>query len=168
MNNYKSCAGSNWGWGDNPICRWTWPASRWPNSGNGLDEGNGIICRNHNNQKRAYTTFASITDGTSNTFAVGEAIPAWCNHTWWFWFNGTTATCGIPLNYESNVIRSDISQTLETRLGDWQNNYSFFSHHPGGANFGLCDGSVTFISDNIDLTNYRHMANIQDGVPSQP
>jgi len=167
ITNYKACAGSNWAWGD-AVCRHTWPrGGYWGNDGSGLDRGNGIIFRNNNNYREAWIKFAEIEDGASNTFAVGEAIPRWCNHTWWYWFNGSTATCGIPLNYKSNIIMTDPAQTLETRWTDWGNNYSFMSRHPGGANFGICDGSVTFVSETIELATYRHLGNRGDGEPVQ-
>ncbi len=162
ITNYKACAGSNWGWGDS-ICRHSFPKGRHGTTQNGLDRGDGIICRNSDGHRANNTRFRDISDGTSNTFAVGEAVPRWCTHTWWYWFNGTTATCGIPLNYESNIIVTDPAHTLETRWTDWGNNYSFMSRHPGGANFALCDGSVTFISETIDLMAYRRMACMTDG-----
>jgi len=166
VNNYKSCAGSNWAWGD-PVCHHTWPQGRWPNDGNGLDHGNGVLCRNWINDPRNETEISDILDGTSSTFAVGESVAGWCSVNWWYWANGSYATCGIPLNYESNAIRADPNDniTLESQRDDWPNNLSFFSRHPGGANFGLADGSVTFISDTIDLTTYRHLGNMADGVP---
>jgi prepilin-type N-terminal cleavage/methylation domain-containing protein/prepilin-type processing-associated H-X9-DG protein len=167
VNCYKACAGSNWGWGD-AACIHSFPASRWPGDGNGLDRGNGIICRNVDNQPRNYTRLSDITDGLSSTFAVGEVVPSWCNHTWWWWFNGTTATCGTPLNYVSDYIRADpLNRSLETQAGDWPNNYSFHSRHPGGANFSLCDGSVRFVPDSINITTYRMLANMSDGQPTQ-
>ncbi|MFH1918976.1 MAG: DUF1559 domain-containing protein, partial [Planctomycetota bacterium] len=167
ITNYKACAGSNWGWGD-AVCRHRYVrGGHWPNDWNGLDRGNGIIMRNYNNYRQAWIRFAEIEDGTSNTFAVGEAVPRWCTHTWWWWFNGSTATCGVPLNYVSNAIRTDPARTLETQWTDWPNNYSFMSRHPGGANFALCDGSVTFISDTINMTTYRMLANRGDGNPVQ-
>jgi len=164
VNNYKACAGGNWAWGD-AVCHFAEPASRWPNDGNGLDRGNGIICRNSDNRKENWTRLANIEDGTSNTFAVGEAVPRWCTHTHWWWFNGATATCGIPLNYVPDSVRNDPNRTLEINWDDWGNNYSFMSRHPGGANFALCDGSVRFIMDTIDITTYRHLANMTDGQP---
>ncbi len=169
ITNYKACAGSNWQWGDNPICRHTYPNGRWANSGNGLDRGNGIICRNSDNRPENLTRFADITDGTANTFAIGEAAPRWSTHTWWWWFNGATATCGIPLNYKSIAIQTNnpVGATLDTRWDYWDVNYSFMSRHPGGANFGICDGSVKFVSETIDLATYRFLANMGDAQPVQ-
>jgi prepilin-type processing-associated H-X9-DG protein len=129
---------------------------RWANDPNGLDRGNGIICRSGDNNAGNISTFGDIKDGTSNTFAVGEAVPAWCNHTWWYWFNGTTATCGVPLNYR----KGNPAVKLETQLTDWGRNYSFFSQHPGGAYFALADGSARFVADNIDINVYRAGATI--------
>ena len=37
------------------------------------------------------------------------------------------------------------------------------SRHSGGASFALADGSVKFISQNIDLGIYRALATIQGG-----
>jgi prepilin-type N-terminal cleavage/methylation domain-containing protein len=153
INSYKAVAGGNWGWGDHNVSQ---AAGRWGSQNNGLDRGNGIICRNGDNQLGNWTRFAHITDGTSLTFAVGESVPAWCQHTWWWWFNGSTATCGVPLNYR---IQYGDPQ-LKAWTGDWGRNYSFFSRHPGGAQFALCDASTRFISDSIDITLYRQLATI--------
>ena len=74
-----------------------------------LDHGNGITCRGC--LKYVNSTGATITnplyitaardikDGLSKTFAIGEAIPAWCDYSAWYSYEGATATCGIPLNY---------------------------------------------------------------------
>lgn len=163
VTNYKGCSGSNWGWGD-AICRHTWPrGGHWPNDPNGLDHGNGIIMRNTDGDPRTWVSIAEVTDGTSNTFAIGETVPRWCRYTWWWHFDATTATCGIPLNYKSDAIRTNPSKTLETEWADWGNNKCFMSRHPGGANFAFCDGSVKFISETIDLYIYRMLANRGDG-----
>jgi hypothetical protein len=99
---------------------------------------------------------AHITDGTSVTLAIGEAVPSWCTHTWWWWFNGATATCGVPLNYRIGYGEGQ----LKAWAGDWGRNYSFFSRHPGGAQFSLCDASTRFVSNDIDITLYRSVATI--------
>ena len=168
ITNYKACSGSNWGWGD-AVCRHRYiKGGHWPNTYHGLDRANGVIMRNASSIKEGWIRMAEIEDGTTSTFAVGEAVPKWCNHTWWYWFNGSTANCGVPLNYVSNYIRDPANNSsLELRLTDWGNNYSFMSRHPGGGNFGICDGSVTFVSDTIDITLYRMLANRGDGVPVQ-
>lgn len=150
ITNYKAVAGGNWAWGDHNISQAS--TARWGGSNNGLDRGNGIICRNADNQTGNYTTFADVTDGTSNTFAIGEAVPAWCSHSWWYWFNGSTATCGVPLNYRKGKVN------LPPALDDWGRNYSFFSQHPGGVYFAFVDGSARFVNDNIDITIYRESA----------
>ena len=131
----------------------------WGQTGDGLNAGNGIFFRGATAGRPCATTLASITDGLSNTFMIGEAVPRWCTHTWWFHFNGVTATCAIPLN-----VRAQCQNTgnrvvdLNACWTDWGNNYSFMSRHPGGANFALGDGAVRFVSDNIDITLYRQLA----------
>lgn len=154
VNNYKAVAGGNWNWGDHTgVAQLT---GKWPSDANGLDRGNGIITRNSDNQVLNYTRMANITDGTSLTFAIGEAVPSWCQHTWWWWFNGATATCGIPLNYRIGYGDGQ----LKAWTGDWNRNYSFFSRHPGGGQFALCDASTHFVTDSIDITLYRQLATI--------
>lgn len=161
VNNYKGVAGANWAWGAYPS-----PAffnnSPFGVTNNGLDLGNGIFFRgggvvNGTNRSSA-TMMAGITDGTSNTLMVGEAVPRWCTHTWWFWFNGSTATCSVPLNARAvctNTGRKSVD--LDACWTDWPNNYSFMSRHPGGAQFTLGDASTRFINETIDLTVYRSL-----------
>ncbi len=161
VNNYKAVAGGNWNWGDH--LNVIQPAAKWNNSNNGLDRGNGVICRNGDNQPVNFVKLQAITDGTSGTLMIGEAVPAWCNHTWWWWFNGTTATCGVPLNYRKNLGTG----VLSGALGDWGRNYSFFSQHPGGAQFTLCDASTRFVGETIDLIIYRQLATINGSEPVQ-
>jgi len=159
VNNYKAVLGSNWANGNNIVST---PFGPWPNTNNGLDRGNGIICRNSDNQMGNYHGLEAVTDGTSNTFAIGEAVPRWTTHTWWWWFNGGTATCAIPPNYKTPQILAG-TQTLEGQWGDWPNNYSFFSRHPAGLQFALLDGSVKWINNSVNIVTYRAMASIQGG-----
>ena len=167
ITNYKACAGANWAWSSagGQQTEDVQPAPV-PGSGQGLDEGNGIICRNAGNNQAMWHDLAFITDGTANTFAVGECVPAWCTHTSWYNWNHTTATCGIPLNYRPQVVRDGV-KTMEQQAGNWPDNYSFFSRHPNGANFGLCDGAVKFVPDSVDFQVYKRMATAAGGRPAQ-
>jgi len=163
VNSYKGVAGANWAWGS-----WVSPAAfnntRWGSNNHGLDRGNGLLFRG--NGFPYSNSFKDITDGTSNTFAIGEAVPRYTTHTWWWWFNGTTATCSIPLNAAPVCATTpglSKDQWLTNCAGDWNNNYSFYSRHVGGGQFTLGDGSVRFVSENIDLTLYRSLATVGGG-----
>jgi len=159
---YKACAGANWGWG-------TWQSgstgvyaqSRWGATSNGLDNGNGLLFRGWG---FPYSTrIRDVADGTSNTFAMGEAIPNYSQWNWWWLNNATTATCSIPLNALpqcGGAAGLSVNAGMQACAGDWPNNYAFWSMHTGGANFAMVDGSVTFISQNIDYNAYRSLATI--------
>jgi prepilin-type processing-associated H-X9-DG protein len=165
VTNYKGNCGSNWAWGD-PICMYTFPkGGYWPGSNNGLSNGNGIFL-GQTDLPQSWVPMSDVQDGLSNTFLVGEAVPAWSVWNWWWQINATTATCGVPLNYLSLAITtSGGTKTLDGQWGDWPNNYSFMSRHSGsGANFVFGDGHTTFISDNIDLLTYRYLGNRGDQV----
>lgn len=82
-----------------------------------------------------------VTDGTANTLAVGESLPGKCDHCWWFWFNGGTGSTGHQLNHPTYMAR--------TSPGNWPYTYGFASLHTGGGQFCMVDGSVKFISENI-------------------
>ncbi|WP_339746885.1 DUF1559 domain-containing protein [uncultured Rubinisphaera sp.] len=152
VNNYKAVAGSNWAWGDHTgvvcvTCR------RNPNSNNGLDAGNGFIARRTGYHAASPPTLMKdVTDGTSNTLAIGEALPGACNHTWWWNSNAVTGSTGVPLNY--------YYPPGKYTIGDWPRNYNFASEHKGGGQFALVDGSVKFVSENIDTAIYRGLGTI--------
>jgi len=145
-----------------------WNSGSWgwiPGTG-GPQERLGIFAMN------SQTRFAEITDGLSNTFAIGErsyknAITA----------SGNQIACGAAVifgnrwgNHRENSRRNpQFGNTNTLGLGEGHinstltgdpnnpglNNNSIcargvFSYHPGGAQFGLVDGSVHFISQNID------------------
>ena len=152
LTNYKSCAGCNWAWGGFSVA---WPRGRFANDTDGLSDGNGLICEGRSGPR--LTRIADVTDGTSFTLAIGEAVPRWSKWTWWYYHNGVTATCAIPLNYRQPNL------TPEKNWGNWRTNYGFASRHPGGGNFCFADGSVRFIGDTVDLNVYRAAATINGG-----
>jgi prepilin-type N-terminal cleavage/methylation domain-containing protein/prepilin-type processing-associated H-X9-DG protein len=156
---YKGVCGSNWAWGSytNTV----------NGNNNGLEQGNGIFYRSDGlptTTGHGPIKMTSISDGTSNTFMIGEDIPKlnyWCS---WPYSNNAVGTCAIPLN---NALVA--GQPGFNNPGDWPDNYSFRSRHTGGANFAFADGSVQFVSQGIDLTTYRALASYNSGeVVSRP
>jgi prepilin-type N-terminal cleavage/methylation domain-containing protein/prepilin-type processing-associated H-X9-DG protein len=148
---YKASLGANWNWGSfSPVKT---IAGRNAGDPEGLDHCTGLICRG--GDMAPYSTrMTDVKDGASSTFAVGEADPEWCWHSWWYWFNASTATAAVPLNY---------FRTPEDTDDDWFYNYAFASRHPGGAHFCYVDGHVQFVSEKIDLNVYRGLSTIQGG-----
>ena len=150
VQNYKSSSGSNWGWG--PFVNSS-TVGRFANDTDGYKNGNGFICEGRYGPRS--TGIDHIFDGTSRTFAIGESIPAYSRWTCWFYHNGATATCAIPLNYGAQHIDEN----------EWQTNNGFMSLHPAGANFCFADSHVQFMQDSIDLKVYRALATIQGQEP---
>jgi len=153
VTNYKACMGSNWevglaAW--NPVPN---PSGRNAPLTDGLNRGNGILCSNQS-ATNGPTRVRDVTDGTSNTFAAGEALPAYSQWNWWYNSNASTATAAIPLNR---------SAKLPPAPGDWPNNFGFNSMHVGGGHFALLDGSARFVSENIDLGLYRSAGTVSSG-----
>ncbi len=144
VTNYKGVSGSAWEYGSFT----TGPLGYSPNAG--LDAGNGWALRSNRLKPR---TFASVTDGTSNTLFVGEDVPEWNEHNSWAHYNGTTGTTAIPPN-NGNVV---------TNRTDWPNRYSFRSRHTNGLNFAFADGRVVFITNGIALTTYRQLGTMDGG-----
>lgn len=102
-----------------------------------------------------------ITDGTSNTFLIGEIIhygasagsnnsftwdgKMYASHRW----DGSHGTARATLAMARMTVRKlnppDSEATVVRRE-------AFGSKHEGGAQFAMCDGSVRFISENINHT----------------
>jgi prepilin-type N-terminal cleavage/methylation domain-containing protein/prepilin-type processing-associated H-X9-DG protein len=120
---------------------------------------NGVMYYN------SQVTFAAITDGTSNTLLAGERYSrdptytstqlledtrgwAWCNYNSGQDHLGDTA---YPINSKAGTITNNRRRT------------NFGSAHTGGANFALCDGSVRFIRDSVDIVTLQRLSVINDG-----
>lgn len=146
--NYKACAGNNWDWGNYSYAS---QGGRFEGIYDGTRAGNGLIC--HGRGWPVLTRMRDILDGTSSTMAIGETIVQFTRWTCWFHSNHTSATCAIPLNY--GITWNDAN--------DWHNNHGFMSRHTGGGHFAMVDGSVLFVSENIDLMVYRALATIDAG-----
>jgi prepilin-type N-terminal cleavage/methylation domain-containing protein/prepilin-type processing-associated H-X9-DG protein len=125
---------------------------------------------------------AQITDGTSNTYLIGEkyvptalyetsfANPAGYGddqsaYTGYDWDNQRVAY------NPGGAFGRDAFQPLQDDAidgGDDANVYAFGSAHAGGLNMAMCDGSVHTISYDIDSDTHRYLAVKDDGNAAAP
>ena len=104
---------------------------------------NGVLYRN------SEVKVGEISDGSSNTFMVGEF--AWEGAYYSNWLAGVSN--GESLSYGTKNISAPLHSIpyIPDIYVDW-NEMSFGSMHPGGANFCRADGSVEFVLENIELS----------------
>jgi prepilin-type processing-associated H-X9-DG protein len=111
-------------------------------------------------------TIAKITDGTSQTFLVGEMdyglenlyftpckpmLIKWGDTRWAVAYPGST--------WGSTVAPPNSTRLVTQQYGlFWEEYESFRSDHSGGVHFGFVDGSVRFIADDISQTVYDALA----------
>ena len=105
-----------------------------------------------------------ITDGTSNTIAVGEDVydpqsPGDGNFGLGFAWAHSVEACAVA-NFPINAKRPNGTPYASN---DWQGRNGFRSQHTGGAYFTLADGSVRFLSENMALGLFRASATIRGG-----
>jgi prepilin-type N-terminal cleavage/methylation domain-containing protein len=119
--------------------------------------------------------FSDVIDGESQVIAMGEILPmktslaksggfAHASQSLWI---GT----GGPINYPSHGLGEPGWDSNPYRFpgcthwNNWATSQGFKSQHKGGAQFVLVDGSVQFLSENIDYVTYNRLGCRRDGVP---
>jgi prepilin-type N-terminal cleavage/methylation domain-containing protein len=123
---------------------------------------NGAIA----NATSPQTSFATILDGTSNTFMLGESHWNFKDYKW------TSGPCSGQIRggfsyWSSPYPLATAFSTLgpfnpQSMNGDSKRLSNFRSNHPTGVNMTCADGSTSFVSDTIDHAILDAMAT-QDG-----
>ena len=132
-----------------------------------------------------------VIDGTSNTMLVGEALHdvemqetkggvsredgAGDHKDHWYFgsddvdINNDLSECvgstGVPMNFQNQFKGQDVCAS--PRSPDCQRlQLAFGSAHPGGFQMVRCDGSVAYLSEDIDEIQWRDLATREPFVPA--
>lgn len=134
----------------------SWGVSGGPCANNGLFFENECV------------TFAQITDGLSNTFALGE-ISHRDYEGYLAWVRGAYEQYGAifyvgskNVEWNLNVLHYEDDPKFD-QYKTFYNSGAFSSHHPGGVHFGRMDGSVRFVNDQVELYYLKAAASRADG-----
>jgi len=150
----------------------TWGATTYASgvpSGFSGAKQNGVLLHAYNNDSTWCSSIQNITDGTSNTIAVGEATTSTnvnignTNTTQfpiWAGTNGGAWSTGLA----SVVSALRVVDGVNYPLGGVAD-ASFASKHTGGGNFAFADGSVKFLNANISATTYSALGSRNGGEP---
>jgi prepilin-type N-terminal cleavage/methylation domain-containing protein/prepilin-type processing-associated H-X9-DG protein len=125
----------------------------------------GIFYRNSG------TTVAAITDGTSNTIAIGErshnlSYVTWVARSIDGWLGKTSLVEGgtdqfnpSPEECWTQIMGPcGLADGLRTINNPEAHVEDYWSRHPGGANFTFADGSVHFLKSSINPMSWRALA----------
>jgi len=110
-----------------------------------------------------------ITDGTSNTLMVGEVLQGigrdLRGFVWWGDASGFSAFLGpnssVPDRiYDAYYCNNQPAQGLPCAVSNTTSPTTFAarSNHTNGVNVSLCDGSVRFIDNSININTWRFLS----------
>ena len=143
--------------------------------------GGPFVGDDWNAHPKIEVNFKAITDGLSNTLLVSEVIQGQTlqgegvqpgdidrrGSTWWGWSAGFE-TRGTPNSALSDAMQGrvdciNVSPNPPCTTANAGNIYwaAARSRHPGGVNAAMCDASVRFVSDDVDLAVWRAMGTTQ-------
>ncbi len=99
-----------------------------------------------------------VRDGTSKTILLGHTSGvARSTSLVWPTSTGNVHGTSLPINFNLAYARTNPPYGYPSWRGR-----GFQSHHPGGSLFALCDGSVRFLEDSIDMIPYNELGS-RDG-----
>ncbi len=106
-----------------------------------------------------------ITDGTSNTIALGEIRPrcSWHARDGWMNTNSLWFATTCPINFPNCPDETGFVDGNCNAPHAWSCDMGFKSLHPGGAQFAFADGGVRFLSEDVDYIAYQKMGDRRDG-----
>ncbi|MDX1968555.1 MAG: DUF1559 domain-containing protein [Planctomycetaceae bacterium] len=152
--------------------------NRWDPSGQGRCTDivySGRACHNGLLPALRHAKIKDAIDGTSNTMLVGEQSGALNNvdvrANYWGGWNGTSlgrttfpAVTGCEIVNGITTVRYRINAT-SAPSGDqpWYLNTVLNSYHAGGCHALLADGSVRFLSENMNLPTLISLSVMNDG-----
>jgi prepilin-type N-terminal cleavage/methylation domain-containing protein len=123
--------------------------------------------------ENSFTKMAGITDGTSNTLAMGEMTLELFNGVTSAWSYAGWVSVGIDpvgawnLTYPRQGLNiwnyNNHASPLNNTRGRRASWYNAASLHPGGVQFVLADGAVRFISETIDIPSLTNLSRMADG-----
>jgi prepilin-type N-terminal cleavage/methylation domain-containing protein/prepilin-type processing-associated H-X9-DG protein len=150
-------------WGIGEICAGSGPTNA-PNIGS-IGNPAGIFTRN------SRTSIATITDGTSNTIAIGErshnlSYVTWTARSIGGWLGKTSPIEGGTDQFDPSPEECWVQVLGPAGLEDGNRTINqaeahvedYWSRHPGGSNFLLADGSVRFLKSSINPIPWRALA----------
>lgn len=118
----------------------------WANGGTGNDNWKGIFFHSSN------ISMAGITDGTSNTVAVAEALG--------YQPSSLTSLATVADGRGMQFSAVTCTQYQINTINRW---FSAGSYHVGGCHVLMADGAVRFISQNINASTWQNLGGKGDG-----
>jgi len=135
-------------------------------NGGGPLDGSGMLSKQW--ESAGGRRFQDIVDGLSNTAFVAESAYVTANGTttptrsedWPTWLGSVNTDESI--RYEGELEDPINGYVSPGRMGFARSDDCAFSFHTGGAQFLFGDGSVQFLSENIDMITYGYLHMIAD------